>query len=471
MSSGEDLWYQPLNVLARSIERKEISPVEVVRSSLARIQEFDGRIKSFVTVLEKEALAAAASAEAEIMHGRYRGPLHGVPLAVKDLYDVGGLATGAGSKVRRGYVPRTDATTVRKLRDAGAIVIGKATTHEFAFGFDSQPTRNPWNVACTPGGSSGGPGAAVAAGFCYGGTGTDTGGSIRCPGAINGVAGIKATYGRVSKHGIAVLSWSLDHPGPIARTVRDTAILLRVMAGYDPADPSTSNTPVPDYAAGLTGDLKTLRVGVPKNYFFDDIQPDVAAATRRAIDVLHELGGDVAEVTLQRFDDILPTFLSIVMPEAATYHLKTFRTQRAEYGSDVQELLETGNLFLATTYISAQRNRAAIASALAASFAEVDVIVTPTLPMTAPRVGQEFYDWGGRKESVFAACARFLCPFNLAGLPAATVPCGMSSEGMPIGLQIVGRPFDEATVLKVADAFERATEWSRRHPKLEEKSN
>lgn len=465
MSSHEEPWYQPLSVLARSIERKDVSPVEIVQNSLGRIREFDGRIKSFVTVLEKEALTAAASAEAEILHGQYRGPLHGVPIAVKDLYDVAGIETSAGSKVRRGYVPQADATTVRKLRDAGAIVVGKATTHEFAFGFDSQPTRNPWNLACTPGGSSGGPGAAVAAGFCYGGTGTDTGGSIRCPGAINGVAGIKPTYGRVSKHGVAVLSWSLDHPGPIARTTRDTAILLGAMAGYDPADPSTIDTPVPDYVAGLTGDVKTLRIGVPKNYFFDDIQADVGTATRKGIDVLHDLGGELVAVELQRFDDILPTFLSIVMPEAATYHLKTFRTKRSEYGADVEELLETGNLFLATTYISAQRNRAAIASALATTFDKVDVIVTPTLPVTAPRVGQEFYDWAGRKESVFAACARFLCPFNLAGLPAATVPCGMSSDGMPIGLQVVGRPFDEATVLKVADAFERATEWSQQHPK------
>lgn len=464
MDPLRELWYLPLAATAQLIERKEVSPVEVVRSLLDRIREVDGRVKSFVTILEAEALSAASRAEADIMQGRYRGPLHGVPIAVKDLYDVAGTTAGAGSKVRLGYVPRSDATTVRKLREAGAILIGKVTTHEFAFGFDSPPTRNPWNLEHTPGGSSGGPGAAVAAGLCFGATGTDTGGSIRCPGAINGVAGIKPTYGRVSKQGIAVLSWSLDHPGPMARTTKDVALMLRVMAGYDPDDPSTRDIGVPDYAAGLTGDLRGLRIGVPQNYFFDDLQPEVDTSVKEALKVLHELGGEIVEVTLEHFDDILPTFLSIVIPEAATYHLEMFRAHGSEYGSDVKELLETGNLFLATTYIAAQRNRSAINSSLAAIFDKVDVIATPTLPVTAPRVGQEFYEWGARRESVFNACARFLCPFNLAGLPAATVRCGADSGQMPIGLQIAGRAFDEATVLKVADAFEGTSEWSRQHP-------
>jgi aspartyl-tRNA(Asn)/glutamyl-tRNA(Gln) amidotransferase subunit A len=466
MDSSSALWYQPLGVIAGLIERKEISPVEVVRSLLDRIRTVDRHVKSFVTVLETEALAAAFSAEAEIIRGQYRGPLHGVPIAVKDLYDVAGIVTGAGSKVRRSDVPHSDATAVRKLREAGAIMIGKATTHEFAFGFGSPPTRNPWNLECTPGGSSGGPAAAIAAGLCFGAIGTDTGGSIRCPGAMNGVAGIKPTYGRVSKHGITVLSWSLDHPGPVARTTRDVAFMLRAMAGYDPNDSSTRDVVVPDYAAALTGDLKGLRVGVPSNYFFDDLQPEVDASVKEAIKVLHGLGAEIIEITLERFHDILPTFLSIVMPEAATYHSKLFQAHRSEYGPDVRELLETGSLFMATTYIAAQRNRSAINSSVAAAFAKVDVIATPTLPVTAPGVDQEFYEWGKRREPIFAACARFSCPFNLAGLPAATICCGFSSDKMPIGLQIVGRAFDEATVLKVTDAFERTTEWSCRHPEL-----
>ncbi|MGH7071225.1 MAG: amidase, partial [Acetobacteraceae bacterium] len=428
MDAFRALWYLPLSELAQLIERKEISPVEVARSLLDRIREVDGRTKSFVTALEQEALAAASNAEAEILRGRYLGPLHGVPLAVKDLYDLAGTTASAGSKVRRGYVPRADATTVGKLRQAGAVFIGKTTTHEFAFGFDSPPTRNPWNLACTPGGSSGGSAAALAAGLCFGATGTDTGGSIRAPGAMNSVAGIKPTYGRVSKHGIAVLSWSLDHPGPLARTTRDVALLLRAMEGYDPADTSTRDLAVRDYAIQLTGDLKGLRIGVPHNYFFDDIQPAVDAAVRQALKVLRDLGAEIIEVTLERFGDILPTFFSIVMPEAATYHLKTFREHKDEYGPDVRELLETGSLSLATTYISAQRNRSAITSSLRGAFDQVDVLATHALPVTAPYVGQEYSDWCGRKEAVFAACARYLRPFNLSGLPASTVPCGTSPD-------------------------------------------
>jgi aspartyl-tRNA(Asn)/glutamyl-tRNA(Gln) amidotransferase subunit A len=318
-------------------------------------------------------------------------------------------------------------------------LLGKVTTHEFAFGFDAPPTRNPWNVNCTPSGSSGGSGAALAAGLCLGATGSDTGGSIRAPGAVNGVAGIKPTYGRVSKHGVAVLSWSLDHAGPMARTTEDVALMLRVMAGYDPSDPTTRDIKVPNYAAALTGDLKGLKIGVPQNYFFDDVQPAVRDAVTAAIATLKKLGGKIVEVKLDHFNDVLPTFFSIVMPEAATYHLKSFRERGHDYGVDVRELLETGQLCLATTYIAAQRNRSAIRASLAAALDKVDVLVTPTLPVIAARVGQEVYQWKNREEPVFAACARFLCPFNLAGLPATSVPCGFSEDQMPIGLQVAGR--------------------------------
>jgi aspartyl-tRNA(Asn)/glutamyl-tRNA(Gln) amidotransferase subunit A len=466
MAVQTDLHYLSITEAARLLRQKSISPVELVQSVLHRIEEVDGRVKAFATVLAKEARAAAARAEKDIRQGKYLGPLHGIPIAIKDLYDTAGVVTASGSKIRSNYVPKSDATVVRKLREAGAIVIGKVTTHEFAFGFDAPPTRNPWNLNCTPSGSSGGSGAALAAGLCFGATGSDTGGSIRAPGAVNGIAGIKPTYGRVSKHGIAVLSWSLDHAGPMARTTADVALLLQAMAGYDPKDPTTRDIKVPNYPASLKGDIKGVKIGVPQNYFFDDVQPSVRRAVTDAVATLKKLGGKMVEVKLEHFDDILPTFFSIVMPEAATYHLKNFRERGHEYGADVRELLETGQLTLATTYIAAQRNRSVIKASLAAALEKADVLVTPTLPVTAAKVGQEVYEWKDRKEPVFAACARFLCPFNLAGLPATSVSCGFSEDHMPIGLQVAGKPFDEATVLRVADALEKATDWHQQHPSL-----
>jgi len=467
MTTQTELHYLTIAEAARLIERKAISPVELTQAVLDRIEKVDGRLKTYVTLLATEALSAARRAEQDIQRGKYLGPLHGIPMAIKDLYDTAGVVTASGSKIRSNYVPKSDSTVVRKLREAGAIVLGKVTTHEFAFGFDAPPTRNPWNLDCTPSGSSGGSGSALAAGLCLGATGSDTGGSIRAPGAVNGIAGIKPTYGRVSKYGVAVLSWSLDHAGPMARSTTDLALMLRAMAGHDPNDPTTADIPVPDYAAALSGDIKGLKIGVPQNYFFDDVQPAVKNAVTAAIATLKNLGAKIIDVNLRHFgDDVLPTFFSIVMPEAATYHQKTFRERGHEYGADVQELLETGQLYLATTYIAAQRNRSVIKASLAAALDTVDVLLTPALPVTAARVGQQNYQWKDRQESVFAACARFLCPFNLAGLPAISIPCGLSDDQMPIGLQLAGKPFDEATVLRVADAFEKATDWHQRRPKL-----
>lgn len=461
-----ELHYLSIAEAAKLLRRKALSPVELVQAVLNRIEEVDGRLKTYVTLLAKDALAAARRAEKDILRGKYIGPMHGIPLAIKDLYDTAGVTTASGSKIRRNYVPQADSTAVRKLREAGAIVLGKVTTHEFAFGFDAPPTRNAWNLNCTPSGSSGGSGAALAAGLCLGATGSDTGGSIRAPGAVNGIAGVKPTYGRVSKHGVAVLSWSLDHAGPMARSTEDLALMLRAMAGYDPSDRTTVDIPVPNYAAALSGNIKGLKIGIPQNYFFDDIQPAVRSAFTAAIATLKKLGARIVDVELDHFDNVLPSFFSIVMSEAATYHLKTFKERGDEYGADVRELLETGQLILATTYIAAQRNRAAIAASLASALGRVDVLATPTLPVTAARVRQDVYEWKNRKEPVFAACARFLCPFNLAGLPAVSIPCGFSEDQMPVGLQLAGRPYDEKTVLKVADAFEKATDWHRRRPKL-----
>jgi aspartyl-tRNA(Asn)/glutamyl-tRNA(Gln) amidotransferase subunit A len=451
---------------APMIAKGTLSPVELTKAVLERISAVDGRTKAFVTLLDKDALAAAQACEESIRRGQYRGPLHGIPVAIKDLYDTAGVRTTSCSRLRATYVPRDDCTVVRKLREAGAIVLGKVTTHEFAFGFDSPPTRNPWNLECTPSGSSGGSAAALAAGLCLGATGSDTGGSIRAPASVNGIAGIKPTYGRVSKQGVAVLSWSLDTTGPMARTVKDLALMLRVIAGHDPLDETTVRVPVPDYAAALTGDIRGLRIGVPRNYFFEDIQPAVAAAVRAALETLESQGASLVEVAIPDAEHLVPTFFSTVIPEAATYHQATFRERGAEYGEDVRFLLETGELFLATTYITAQRSRAAFKRSFRDVFRGIDVLATPAVPVTAPKVGQAAYRFGEREEPVFAAFARFCCPFNLAGLPAASVPCGFSPDSMPIGLQLVGKPFDEITVLRTAHAFETATSWHTRRPSL-----
>lgn len=466
MASSTELHFLTIAEAARLVKSKKLSPVDLTRAALDRIDALDRRLKAFVTLLDGPAERSAKAAARNIARGNYLGPLHGIPVAIKDLYDTKGVKTTSCSKVRANYVPTEDATVVRKLKEAGAIILGKVTTHEFAFGFDAPPTRNPWNVKHTPSGSSGGSACALAAGMCYGATGSDTGGSIRAPASVNGVAGLKPTYGRVSKAGVAVLSWSLDHTGPLARSVEDLALILNVIAGPDALDPTTKDVRVPNYLRMLTGDIRGLRIGVPKNYFFTDVQKPVARAVRKAIRTLEGLGGIVSAVRISHLEHMLPSFFSIVIPEAAVYHQKAFRKHPAKYGPDVRALLETGQVYLASTYITAQRNRFAFKAAFREAFEKVDVLVMPSMPVTAPKIGQETYRFGDREEPIFTSSARFCCPFNLAGLPAVSVPCGFSPDGLPIGLQIVGKPFDEGTVLRVAHAYEKNTEWHKMRPPL-----
>jgi aspartyl-tRNA(Asn)/glutamyl-tRNA(Gln) amidotransferase subunit A len=313
-----DCWKRDIAAVGRDISAKSVSPVALTEMMLDRIGKIDPKLLAYVTVLKDEAMTSARQAEKEIAGGTYRGPLHGIPIAIKDIYDTKGVRTTACSKVRENYVPAEDATVVRKFREAGAVILGKVTTHEFAFGFDSHPTKNAWNLNHIPSGSSGGSGAAIAAGLCFAATGSDTGGSIRAPAAANGIAGIKATYGRVSKSGVAVLSWSLDHAGPMARTVRDLAILLGVIAGPDPLDPHTKDVAVPDYVGALTGDIRDVRLGVPSNYFFDDVEAPVEDAVRTAIGNLEALGAKAVPVTIPDLEGLLDCMLAIAMSEAST---------------------------------------------------------------------------------------------------------------------------------------------------------
>jgi aspartyl-tRNA(Asn)/glutamyl-tRNA(Gln) amidotransferase subunit A len=466
MTDLQGAWKLDIAAIGSKISNKTVSPVALTEMMLGRIGRIDPQLLSYVTVLNDEALKSAEVAEKEIAGGKYRGPLHGVPIAIKDIYNTKGVRTTACSKVREHYIPDDDCTVVRKCREAGAVILGKVTTHEFAFGFDSHPTKNAWKLDHIPSGSSGGSGAAIAAGLCFAATGSDTGGSIRAPAAANGIAGIKPTYGRVSKAGVAVLSWSLDHAGPMARTVRDLAILLNTMAGQDPLDPHSKDVAVPDYTAALTGDIRGVRLGIPTNYFSEDVQPEIADAVAKAIEHLESLGAKVVPVEIAELDSVLDCMLAIAMSEAATYHQSSLRATPELFGDETRLLLEAGEMMPATTYINAQRARAAIKASFRNALRDVDVLVTPTQPSTALKIGQTVSRIGSREESVFGVSARFCAPFNMSGLPAASVPCGMSKEKLPIGLQIIGKPFDEAIVLKVADAYERNTGWHLEYPTI-----
>jgi aspartyl-tRNA(Asn)/glutamyl-tRNA(Gln) amidotransferase subunit A len=466
MSDLSNAWKLDIAAAGSRISDKSLSPVALTEMMLDRIGKIDSKLLSYVTVLKNDALKSAANAEKEIAGGKYRGPLHGIPIAIKDIYDTKGVKTTACSKVRESYVPEEDCTVVRKFREAGAVILGKLTTHEFAFGFDSHPTKNAWNLDHIPSGSSGGSGAAIAAGLCFAATGSDTGGSIRAPAAANGIAGIKPTYGRVSKAGVAVLSWSLDHAGPMARSVRDLAILLNIIAGPDPLDPHTKDVAVPDYTADLTGNIRGVKLGVPTNYFNEGVQPVVAEAVAKAIKHMESLGAKAIPLAISDLDGVLDCMLAIAMSEAAVYHQTSLRATPELFGDETRLLLEAGDMMPATTYINAQRARTAVKVAFKQALRDVDVLVTPTQPSTALKIGQSVSRIGTREESVFAVSARFCAPFNISGLPAASVPCGFSPEAMPIGLQMIGRPFDEATVLRVADAFERNTEWHLRYPPI-----
>ncbi len=462
-----------ISELAALIGTRQVSPVEVTEAYLERIDEVEERVNAFITMMTDEALEAARRAEQAIQAGQYLGPLHGVPIGLKDLFYTRGVRTTAGSQVKRWaeFVPKEDATVVARLRQAGAIILGKLNLHEFAAGATSYnphygPCRNPWDLSRITGGSSGGSGAAVAAGLCAAAMGTDTGGSVRIPAALCGVVGLKPTYGRVSRHGIVPLAWSLDHAGPLTRSVRDAALVLNAIAGHDPRDPASAQVDVPDFTRHLDEGVRGLRVGVPREFFLDSAAREVRQAVERAIAVLAGLGAAVEEVSLPSAR-MVPLFHSVIsMSEAATYHEEVIRYYANELTPNVRQRFETGAMLPAVHYIRAQRARALVRQEMASVLEQVDVLATPAAPITAPEIGQETVTTDHGEEPVLTLLSRFTSPFNDAGNPACTVPCGFDGTGLPIGLQVAGRAFDEATVLRVAHAYEQATEWHSRRPAL-----
>lgn len=470
--SSQSLCCQSIEHLSPLIARKEVSPVEITGALLERINTLDPLLKAYITVLSDEALKEARRCEAEIVAGNYRGPLHGIPVALKDLYDTAAVKTTAASKIMAERVPVEDATSVARLRQAGAIILGKCNLHEFAYGVTGTssyfgPSRNPWNRERIPGGSSGGSGAAVAADLCIAATGSDTGGSIRIPSALCGIVGLKPTFGRISCHGLVPLSWSLDHAGPMTKTVFDAAVMLKAMAGWDVKDPVTSRLSVSDYPRCLDGDIKGLRIAVDPVYAFDDVSDEVKSAFHSALGVLKGLQGQIMEIELPGAHEGHEAALTILMSEATSYHEEWLKARPDDYQADVRARLENGFAFRGIDYGRARHLQYRLIREFELLFERVDLLAMPMCGITAPLIDAGEIVVGGRTAPFMKPLTLFTRLFNLTGLPAISIPCGFTADHLPVGLQLVGRAWDEATVLRVARAYEKATNWGVQRPPLD----
>lgn len=466
-----ELCYLSAGELSRMIKNKDVSPVEVVDAHLARIGETDRTLNSFITLLSEQAKAAARRAESEIQAGNYRGPLHGIPVGLKDLFNTGGVRTTSGSRIFDNFIPERDCTVAARFRQAGAILLGKLNMHPFAYGptgenADYGHMHNPWNPELITGGSSGGSGSATAAGQCTITMGSDTGGSVRIPAALCGIVGLKPTYGLVSRYGLTPLSWCMDHPGPMTRTVEDTALAMNVIAGHDPNDVASARVEVPDYTTALTGDVRGLRIGIPKEFFESPLDPEVAAAVQQAIRQLEDLGAVTTEVSFPMFQHAQAISGTILMAEAAAYHRELLAKDGDKLYPPVRLRLEAGLFITAVDYLKAQQARSVFNLEARQLLNEVDLLIGPTEPVTAPPILAERVQAGNQTIGTTAALTHYTRPYNISGFPAISVPCGFSQAGLPIGLQLAGRPFDELTVLRAAHAYEQATNWRSRRPPI-----
>jgi len=448
-----------LTEVAARVAAGELSSASVTATMLGRIGKLDGQLKAFVH-LNPAALDEARRCDEEAAAGRRRGALHGVPVAVKDNYLSVDMPTTAGTRAPGYRWPNRDSAAVARLRAAGAILIGKTRTHEFAWGTETPPTANPWDLTRIPGGSSGGSGAAVAARLVYAALGSDTGGSIRIPASLCGVVGLKPTFGRISRAGIVPHSWSLDHAGPLALTVRDAALLLQVLGGYDRDDPASANAPLPAFTEALDAGVAGLRIGVCRNHFFGQNEADVERRVEAAIADLAALGAEIVEFEVPNLQYGLGAIYAIELASSSAYHDRALRDgATSAMADDVRALVEIGRLVSASDYLRAEQWRAQLIRDFEAVCQRVDVIATPASPVTAWKSGQASVITGGVEESPLAASWRLTYPYNLTGMPAISLPCGFDERGLPVGLQIAGAPFDEATVLRVAAAYERVHRW------------
>ncbi len=464
--------YLPVSKLSGLIESKEVSPVEVTQAYLERIESVDAKLNSYITVCGEEALNAARQAEGAILKGSYLGPMHGIPMSVKDQIYTKGIRTTAGSTILWDFFPEEDATVVTNLKKAGAVLLGKLNLSEFAKGdsfyHPAGTPRNPWNLDHNPGISSSGSAAATAAFLCATSLGEDTGGSTRIPAAYCGLVGLRPTWGRVSRYGVLPVSWSMDAVGPISRTTEDCAITLHAIAGHDPKDPYTWKTYVPDYRDALDGDIRNIRVGVVRERMdADGLHPEVRDAVLKAVDALGEVGAILEDVSLPLAEKAGALSRAVSDLEGADVHYEWLKTRPQDYDHNTRVRLLTGILTPAQAYYKAQKLRALLRKQILDALQRVDVLVMPTTPTPAPKL-PESPGIKGKDEAVqrISGVRSFTGAFNLAGTPAAAVPCGFTSEGLPVSLQIAGRPFEEGTILRVAYAYEQNTPWHLRRPPI-----
>ena len=464
------LAFASIEQLAPLVAKKKVSPVELVEIFLSRIARLNPRLNAYLTVTADQARAQARHAEKELLKGR-RGPLHGIPISLKDNIWTRGVRTTAGSKILSDFIPERDATTVRRLRRAGGIVLGKTNLHEFAYGVTTNnphfgPTRNPWDTERIPGGSSGGSAAAIAAGLCVASVGSDTGGSVRIPAALCGVVGLKPTFGRVSCYGVVPLSPSLDHVGPLTRTVADAAIMLGVIAGRDPLDPATITAAAARDLRRWRGRISHLRLGWPREYFWEKLDDEVRRHVEAAARWFEREGARIEQISLPHLAESAETTTQIALAEARHFHQSAgyFPARSADYSEEVRKRLEMGADVRAVDYLRAFELRKLLQADFNQAFAAVDAILAPTVPIAAPRIGEERIAIGFEEESVRNALLRLNRPANLTGLPALSVPCGFTGAGLPVGLQLIGQAGEEARLLRIASAYEQAAEWHKQRP-------
>jgi aspartyl-tRNA(Asn)/glutamyl-tRNA(Gln) amidotransferase subunit A len=456
-SATTDLCFLTIWQISQMLRTKQVSPTEITQATLERIDRLNPSLNSYITVLGEQAMADARAAEQEIAGGSHRGPLHGVPIAVKDLCATKGIRTTAASKILASNVPEGDSEVVTRLRTAGAIIIGKANLHEFAFGATGVsphfgPARNPWDTERVTGGSSSGSGNSVAAGLCFGAIGSDTGGSIRMPSSLCGTAGIKPTYGRVSLLGTIPLSWSLDHLGPMARSARDCALMLEAIAGHDARDPSSATAAVERWSDALDGTIRGLRIGVPTEFAFERAEQEISSIVQAAISTLESLGAEVRHLDLPVLNNYWVDATRVLLAEAATYHADYLKERPGDYGEDVRTRLQAGAGMKATDYVRARQcmDEARRGAADEALFSDVDLLAMPTTVRPAVPIDSITVDDPTLGYTWMTAA------FDLTGQPAISVPCGLTKDSLPVGLQLVGRSFDETAVFRAAHAYEGA---------------
>ena len=465
--SYADLHYLELLDVGERIQSKELSSVEVTRAQLDRIQQLDGQLKSYVIVMAEQAIADALQADKEIGQGIVRGPLHGVPIAVKDLCWTAGVPTAAGMTLYKDFVPSVDGTVVRKLREAGAVILGKLQLTESAFA-DHHPSVtppvNPWNEAHWPGVSSSGPGVATAAGLCYGSIGSDTGGSIRFPSAANGLTGLKPTWGRVSRYGAFELAATLDHLGPMARSAADAAAMLGAIAGADINDPTASLAPVPNYLDGMKQGIKGLRIGIDARWISEGVDEPTKQAVTGAIKVVEALGGEIREVRFPNPEQVIADWFPLCGIEAAVVHEKTYPSRKNEYGPGLAGIIDLGLAQTGVDYQKIVLRRQDFSGRVRAMFGDIDLLLIPTTGVASPTVAQ--MSAFGEDADMLSAILRYTCPFDMTGSPTITLPAGFTSANTPIAFQFVARHFEEDLLVRAGWHYQQATDWHRRHPPL-----